>query len=85
MENIDLKLNTEKTRIIKAEEGFDFLGFRFVKQYSRWKKKRVTRWFPSPKSEQKIRDRILSITNSNTLSTTTSDEAKELLIPVLRQ
>ncbi len=84
MENIDLKLNTEKTRIIKAEEGFDFLGFRFMKQYSRWKKKRVTRWFPSPKSEQKIRDRILSITNSNTLSTTTPEEAKELLIPVLR-
>ena len=83
MEEIDLKLNTEKTHIVKAEEGFDFLGFRFVRQYSAWGRKKVTRWFPSPKSEQKIRDRILSITNNSKLSTTTPEEAKELLTPVL--
>ncbi len=84
MENIDLTLNTEKTRIIKAKEGFEFLGFRFVRQHSAWKKKMVTRWFPSPKSELKIRERIHSLTDNNALSHTTPEEAKEILIPVLR-
>ena len=65
IEDLGLALNTEKTRIVKAEEGFDFLGFRFVRQYSSWKRKRVTRWFPSPKSELKIRKRILSLTGNS--------------------
>jgi group II intron reverse transcriptase/maturase len=84
MESIDLTLSTEKTHIVKAGEGFDFLGFRFVRQHSAWKKKRVTRWFPSPKSELKIRERIHELTNNNALAVTTPEEAKELLIPVLK-
>lgn len=83
MKNIDLSLSTEKTRIVKAEEGFDFLGFRFVRQYSRWRQKRVTRWFPSPKSEMKIRERVLALTGNDALALTTPEEARELLIPVL--
>jgi hypothetical protein len=31
MESIDLTLNAEKTHIVKAEKGFVFLGFRFVR------------------------------------------------------
>ena len=27
MESMDLTMNTKKTRIVKAEDGFDFLGF----------------------------------------------------------
>ena len=81
--NLDLTMNTEKTRIVKAEEGFEFLGFRFLRKYSRWRKKRVTRWFPSPKSEEKIRDRILNLTGNNARSLMTPEEAKDLLIPVL--
>ena len=84
IEDLGLALNTEKTRIVKAEEGFDFLGFRFVRQYSSWKRKKVTRWFPSPKSELKIRERIHSLTGNSARSLTTPEEAKELLIPVLR-
>ena len=84
MEDLDLTMNAEKTRIVRAEEGFDFLGFRFVRQYSQWRKKRVTRWFPSPKSEMKIRERILALTGNNALALTTPEEAKEILIPVLR-
>jgi Retron-type reverse transcriptase len=34
IEGLGLALNTEKTRIVEAEEGFEFLGFRFVRQYS---------------------------------------------------
>ena len=84
MESIDLTFNTEKTRIANAEEGFEFLGFRFVRQHSVWKKKRVTRWFLTPKSELKIRERIHSLTDNNALSHTTPEEAWEILIPVLR-
>ncbi len=83
MENIGLTMNTEKTRIVRAEEGFDFLGFRFVRQYSQWRKKRVTRWFPSPKSEKRIREKILNLTNNRARSLMTPEEAKEMLIPVL--
>jgi hypothetical protein len=84
MEDLDLTMNAEKTRIVRAEEGFDFLGFRFVRQYSQWRKKRVTIWFPSPKSEMMIRERILALTGNNALALTTPEEAKEILIPVLR-
>ena len=84
IEDLGLTLNATKTRIVKAEEGFDFLGFRFVRQYSSWKRKGVTRWFPSPKSELKIRERIHSLTGNSARSRTTPEEAKELLIPVLR-
>ena len=84
MGNLGLTMNTEKTRIVRAEEGFDFLGFRFVRQYSRWRNKRVTRWFPSPKSEMRIREKILSLTNNRARSLMTPEEAKEMLIPILR-
>ena len=83
IEGLGLTLNSEKTRLVEAERGFDFLGFRFVRQYSQWKKKRVTRWFPSPKSEEKIRDRILNLTGNSARSLMTPEEAKDLLIPVL--
>ena len=84
IEGIGLTLNREKTRLVEAEEGFEFLGFRFVRQYSLWKRKMVTRWFPSPRSELKIREKIFSLTGNSARSLTTPEEAKELLIPILR-
>ena len=84
IEGLGLTLNSEKTRLVEAERGFDFLGFRFVRQYSQWRKKRVTRWFPSPKSETRIREKILNLTNNRARSLMTPEDAKELLIPVLR-
>ena len=84
MKELDLTLNTEKTRIVKAEEGFDFLGFRFVRQYSAWRRKRVTRWLPSPKSELKIRDRIHGLTDNKARSHMIPEDAKNMLIPILR-
>lgn len=84
IEDLGLTLNREKTSIVEAEEGFDFLGFRFVRHYSRWRKKRVTRWFPSPKYELKMREKILSMTGNSARSLMTPEEAKELLVPVMR-
>jgi group II intron reverse transcriptase/maturase len=76
MEEMQLSLNEEKTRLVTAEEGFDFLGFHFIRHYSRRKGKRVTRWFPSPKSKQKIRSRIKEMTAKQRLSSMTPYEAK---------
>ena len=84
IEGLGLTLNSEKTRLVEAERGFDFLGFRFVRQYSQWRKKRVTRWFPSPKSEKRIREKILNLTNNRARSLMTPEDAKDILIPVLR-
>ena len=54
--SIGLSLGKDKTRLVEAgKEGFDFLGFHFVRRYSKRRGKRVTRWFPSGKSERKIR------------------------------
>ncbi|MEM0130097.1 MAG: hypothetical protein QXW75_01390 [Thermoplasmatales archaeon] len=74
-ESIDLTLITEKTRIVEAEQGFDFLGFRLVWQYSIWRRKRVTKRFPSPIPGEKMRNRILHIMNNNAPATTTPEDA----------
>ena len=36
---LDLELNTEKTRITTAYEGFDFLGFHFLRKRNEYRKK----------------------------------------------
>lgn len=58
MKSLHLDLNEEKTGITTAESGFDFLGFHFVRHFSRRRNKRVTRWFPSKKSQKAIRQKI---------------------------
>ncbi|EQD75712.1 RNA-directed DNA polymerase (Reverse transcriptase), partial [mine drainage metagenome] len=55
---LDLELNTEKTRITTAYEGFDFLGFRFIRKWSEYRKKEVTNVCPSGKAVQKFREKI---------------------------
>ena len=84
MIDIDLNLNTEKTHIVKSEVGFDFLGFRFVRQYSKWRKKKVTKWFPSSRSELKIREKIFNLTDNKARSHMTPEDAGNSLIPVLK-
>ena len=43
MESMNLTMNTETTRIVKAEDGFDFLGFHFVRHHAVRRGKRTTR------------------------------------------
>ena len=43
MKSLHLDLDEEKTGITKTEKGFDFLGFHFVRHFSRRRNKRVTR------------------------------------------
>ena len=53
-----LKLNEEKTRITTLAEGFDFVGFHFVKRRSPNTGKKVIYIFPSKDSQRSIRRRI---------------------------
>ncbi|MHB8371132.1 MAG: group II intron reverse transcriptase/maturase [Thermoplasmataceae archaeon] len=55
---LDLELNTEKTKITTAYEGFDFLGFHFIRKWSDYRKKEVTYVSPSDKAVRKFRENI---------------------------
>jgi len=61
---LKLRLNSEKTRIVNAqEESFDFLGFSFMKALNPQKTKRVAYWWPSKKAEKVIKEKVRKITN----------------------
>lgn len=84
MGGIGLTLSAEKTRLISAEEGFDFLGFHFVRHYSRRRGKRVTRWFPSEKSKKRIFERVRQLTDKSLLSVSNPYEAGKAVALALR-
>lgn len=52
---LGLKLSERKTKIVRAEEGFDFLGFRFIRQYARKWGRRKSYYFPTPESVKRIK------------------------------
>jgi RNA-directed DNA polymerase len=53
-----LEINHEKTRITKLIDGFDFIGYQFVKRRSPTTGKWSIYIFPSKESQRKIRRRI---------------------------
>ena len=61
-QRMGLTINREKTRITKLTEGFDFIGFHFVKRRSPKSGKRHIYIFPSKQSQRNIRRQIKSFT-----------------------
>jgi group II intron reverse transcriptase/maturase len=59
---MDLTLNPDKTRITKLIEGFNFIGFEFVKRRSPSSGKNRIYIFPSKRSQRNIRRKIKSFT-----------------------
>ena len=59
---MDLTVNREKTRITKLTDGFDFLGFHFVKRRSPTTGRNTIYIFPSKDAQRNIRRRIKSFT-----------------------
>ena len=57
-----LVVNRDKTRITKLTDGFDFIGFRFVKRRSPTSGKSIIYIFPSKTSQRNLRRRIKSFT-----------------------
>jgi len=57
-----LTINRDKTRITKLTEGFDFLGFTFVKRRSPTSGKMAIYIFPSKAAQRRVRRRIKAFT-----------------------
>ena len=58
---LDLELNDDKTDITTAKEGFDFLGFRFIRKMSEFRKKEVTYVYPAVESVARFRNDVSEI------------------------
>jgi len=82
LSELGLSLNETKTRIVSAEDGFDFLGFRFLRRYSRQYGKMKSYYFPSPKSVKRIKVRIREIAGNNRTHIPPEDVARELNLAV---
>jgi len=61
---MELTLNKDKTRITKITDGFDFIGFNFVKRKSPTSGKNTIYIFPAKSGQQKIRNRLKYFTSS---------------------
>jgi RNA-directed DNA polymerase len=60
---MDLTLNRDKTHVTRVTEGFDFIGFNFVKRRSPRSGKNAIDIFPAKSAQQKIRNRLKYITS----------------------
>lgn len=58
-----LSLHPDKTRIVRVEEGFEFLSFYFVRRRSLTTGKRNFYIFPSKASQQRIRENLRRFTH----------------------
>jgi len=82
IERLGLQFNEEKTRIVHAGDGLDFLGFRFVRRMNPWKSEVKTYVFPTPESLKNIREKIRKVTNYR--APTTPEVMMEKVNPLLR-
>ena len=55
---LGLELNTDKSRITTAENGFDFLGYHFVRKWNSLRNKQITYNYPSVKAINNLREGI---------------------------
>lgn len=62
-ERMDLTVNREKTKITKITDGFDFIGFHFVKRKSLKSEKDHIYTIPSKRSQQAIRNKLKRLTS----------------------
>jgi group II intron reverse transcriptase/maturase len=71
LEQLGVRLNPQKTRIIHVQQGFDFLGYRIVRTGGKSKLPRsmIQRWnrkgliaYPTRKSIRRFRDRVRMLT-----------------------
>lgn len=60
---LDLTLSKDKTHITKLTDGFDFIGFNFVKRKSPTTGKNTIYIFPAKSAQQRIRNRLKYLTS----------------------
>ena len=78
LDELGLKLSEEKTDLTKAENGFDFLGFRFIRQFSKKYGKRKSYFYPSEESVKRVKAKICKIANSHNLHILPEEVVKSL-------
>lgn len=65
LERLDLRLNKQKSRVVDArKEKFDFLGFTFGREWNRRRQKWQTLFYPSRKSQQRLRAKVKKVLNA---------------------
>src|SRR3990167_9163717 len=80
-ERLELTVNREKTRITKLTDGFNFIGFNFVKRKSPNSGKNTIYIFPSKRAQQAIRNRLKHLTSRR--APIKPEEFIELVKPVV--
>jgi group II intron reverse transcriptase/maturase len=84
LKRLKLTLHPNKTRIVRLpQDGFDFLGFHFLKFHSKVSGKLAPYAWPAKKAMHKVRDRIRQLTKSCWLRAK-PEEIVCLLNPVIR-
>lgn len=81
VKRLGLELNEEKTRVVDAREGFDFLGMRFRYKRSRSGKMNCYKW-PSPKAVSRVKEKVRRATGGR--GHWDIDEAIQRVNPILR-
>jgi RNA-directed DNA polymerase len=78
---MDLTLNRDKTRVTRVIDGFDFIGFHFVKRKSPSSGKNTIYTFPAKSAQQKIRNRLKYLTSRR--APITPKEFVEMVNPIM--
>src|SRR5215471_4919131 len=60
---MDLTINRDKTRVTRVTDGFDFIGFNFVKRRSPRSGKQAIYIFPAKSAQQQMRNRLKYVTS----------------------
>ncbi len=78
LNELKLSLNEEKSRIVTAREGFDFIGFHFFRRYIARKGREITIFQPSKKAVRNFREKAKKILNRKNLSMDEDEAVKRI-------
>ena len=84
LEKLKLSLNEEKSRIVTAREGFDFIGFHFSRRFITRKDREVTIFQPSRNAVGNFMEKAKQILNRKNLYIN-EDEAVKLCSSILHE
>jgi group II intron reverse transcriptase/maturase len=87
LRELNLQLNTEKTRIVdmrRGKEGFDFLGFHHRQTFSKVYKNYYTLKVPKKNAVKNLKQKIKSILGRRSTLSSSLEEMLELINPILR-
>ena len=78
LDKLKLSLNEEKSRIVTAREGFDFIGFHYFRRYITRKGREVTIFQPSRKAVGNFKEKAKQVLNRKNLATDEEEAVKRI-------